>query len=1148
MKYLISIKSVKNNGIIKYTFLFFLLLSLICIQKVNGQIAELSDYRWEVFNSVKSTIELPNDIDGINWEPRNDPGFENQGTRENNKKQYSFIINNPKTKYFQLTLNEITPKGIRTHLITLIVSQKEFDPTTSSSNLRFKTDKDIVEAMTLQRKSAAAVTNNQIKETAESTAIPIVNKQEVAEKKTTLLEDKINAADKLFKAQDLKGAEKMYKEALLQDPLNPHIKAQLENISAINARFAKEIESLELKTKTYQQNLNKAEDHAGRAEWVMARYYYKEALKYAANPNAVNKALAKVEQKEKEQKQIESNYNNFKSKALAAGQKGDYATAISNWEEALNVKSGDAYATAELAKSKSNLQDKLAEEARLEKFNAERKLENDFLVQIGKADVALRNNDFETSRQEVVKAASIKPNDPRVGQKMSFIEQTENKYKDSQAALLEKEREKRYNALIADAQKQNAAGKYLEAIKLYEAAQREKMSDPYPSIQIKAIIEKQENLAREAEMQKKKAAIAALKLQVNKHISDGDKALAANNLDAAESSFLESIRLDPENPYPVTKLKEIEEKREILQAKLTADRQKEAEQRIINFKYDSLMAIADTLIANNVFEMGIMVLEEALQIKKNDHIASGKLAKVKKQKEEAILYELQLIQLSKKRELDSLEALGTKAIIAREYYEAKEYFTKASHIFEKPSGYTNSQLKHINLTIADREQKEKEQQDEANFKLMVKTAENALSTGDFLMAEEATQKANKIRADDPKVKALLFKLTDPVERKRLEMDASRVLSNKLVDSAQIQIQEKKFEVAITLLDKAKELWPQNNRITFLKNQAVEGATGVPINQKNQAEVKFSFERNPTFRKSQTTSTPNSNESSKVINQNDTKPIQENLRKEPETAKINMATSKADAEPHKTLGTDVITKEEAKPLPVTPLKKIEIDSIKEHSLNSKVEEVTNNLITQNDAGIFTSPNSNNSFSKTNTSYNNVIKKQQSQIPYEPAALANKFPEIDFSKPPHGQKFTIDFYNEHEKEMNRSKSEEILIATSNLPVRDSLDKVLVQLDNLSFGVYNSYFRITITNYSDKDFAVGYMMLSLERKSGVSSNYEPSFISSFPVVAPNHQSSLIYTTRQILLNNDDKILLNVFERKTNARFTIELPGELYNNEYDK
>jgi len=1144
MKYLISTITVKTIGSLAYIKSILVISTLIFVQSVYCQIAELSDYKWEVYNNVKSTIELPNNIENFDWEPRNDPGFGNEGTRPNNKKQYSFVLNNPKSKYFQLTLNESTSKGLRTHIITLIVSDKEFDPTTNSSNRRFKTDKDIIDAMTLQIKAEETASAKQKGAPDKpSTIAPNVNMSKGAENQPTLIEDKINAADKLFKGQDLKGAEKMYKEALLEAPSNPHIRLQLENIATINARFTKEIESLELRQKSYQQNVIKAEEYSNKAEWVMARYYYNEALKYATNPNMVNEALEKVGRKEREQKQIESSFNNFKTKAIEANLNKDYAAAINNWEEALKVKLDDSYAKNELAKSKSNLLEKLAEDARLQKLYEDRKLENEFLTQIGKADVALKNNDFEVSRKEVEKASEIKRNDARIEQKFRFIDQTEITYKETQVALLLKEKEKRYNTLITSAQKQNAAGNYFEAINIYEEAQREKPSDPYPGTQIKSIVEKRESLAKDAEFRKKEAATAALKIQVNKQILIGDKALAVNNLDAAESAFMEAIRLDSINAYPATRLKLIEEKRRTIAAKLEADRQKDENQRVIKFQYDSVLATADAFIANEQFDMAMIALEEVLKIKKNDFIASGKLATAKKRKQEAVLRDLQMIEIAKQGALDSLESLGTKAIAAGNYYVAKDYFTKASEFLPEPSGYTTSQLKYINLTIADLEKKEKEQQDDANFISLVKTADSALLNRDFSLAEEALRKANKIRSDDPNVKSLLFKLTDPNERKRLEMNANRELSNKLVDSAQIQVQEKNYTRARMSLDKATELWPQNNRIAFLKNQVEEGVTGIPTNQKNKAEVKFSFENNRAFRKAGTATSSNSNL------QNIKDASTEIVKKEKELIQSNQFVTKTDIEPDKPIASNtIVSKDEPILDTFVGTKAKKIGPVNDSLIRSSIDKDKENSILDNVSELTTSSNKEGLISKNKRSFIESLKIQRAEFPYEPAVLSSKFPDIDFSKPPYGQKFTIDFYNENEKGMNRSKSSEILEEPVNLPVGDSSDKILIQMDNLSFGVYNSYYRITISNFSEKDFVVGYMMLSLERKNGQSTNYEPSYISAFPIVMPGHQSSFVYSTRQILLNNEDRIVLNVFERKNNARFSIELPGELYNNEYDK
>jgi hypothetical protein len=364
------------------------------------------------------------------------------------------------------------------------------------------------------------------------------------------------------------------------------------------------------------------------------------------------------------------------------------------------------------------------------------------------------------------------------------------------------------------------------------------------------------------------------------------------------------------------------------------------------------------------------------------------------------------------------------------------------------------------------------------------------------------------------------------------MHAQRVYSNKLVDTAQTLYQQKKYSEALTLLEKASQLWPQNNRIEFLKNQAVEGLTGVPTNLQTRAEIKFSYEKNPGFRRSGNPTVTDTNHMVSIpiiVKQEGEKPASETRLISSGGTQDKKDTALTIAQTGSTVVPDTM------PAATQTMKEV----IEAAKVNAVVQEEAEKSIPEHIAQTTT-----NSGGPTLSG----LPVQKIAMPYDSLVLAEKFPNIDFSKPPHGQKFSIDYYNESERDMNAEKAEEILAADVNLPVRDSADQILVQLDNLFFGVYNSYYRISISNFSNKDFAVGYIMLTVERKNGESTNYEPSYISAFPVVIPMHQASFVYTTRQIQLNSEDKIILNIFERKTNARFTIALPGELYNNEYDK
>jgi tetratricopeptide (TPR) repeat protein len=1095
------------------------IIRLLCILKFGcisflgyAQEAELINYKWEVTTYNKHRLVLPHEI--VNYEilASNSEGIEIQ-IIPNTKNQLWITLGKPKVKEFQLNvIEEVPKKGPRTHSFIVIVKDEEGNPL----SLRFPTDQEIlIEINRISKKKEESVTPASVQKPSNTISSPPIDQSGANNKPTSNnVDDLIASADKYFKEQNFKEAEIIYNQVVKLEPGNPHIISQLEKINE-SKKLANDLANKEEK---YAENFKKAEDYKKSGEWTYAKYYYKEALKYAKNPKTVQNQIDLVEANEKEQKLKEDSFNSLKVKAETANQNKDFETAISNWEAALTIFPNDKVALNQLELSRKGLQNKKSEElqtqARIEKL----KVENEIQQKLALIDISIRNKDFLKARDDLAKASELMAGDVRIEQKIKEIDAAEKRQIDLAITKEKQLIDQQYDLHVANSQNLLKAGKYSDAIAQLEKAQGIKPTDPYPANQIKIIIEAESRAKEEDERKKKNAELAALQKEYSKQILLADKLLAANKLDEAADAYLAANKIMPENPYPETKLKVIEDKRKALMVKMEADKKRQEELRIIEESYNNALNEGDKLISLEEFDEGISKYKDALSIKPKDYVAIGKINAATKKKSEVLEQRAIAKRLAEEKSRDSINGLGDAAWLSGDIQKAKDYFIKSIELYPESNYQAKSQLRYVEGKLKEISLKEEIKQNNEEYEMLITKADKELVEGDFESALLNAKQASTLKPEESKPKSIIHLLTDPDERKRLELNLNRSLSNKLVDSAQTLFDKGRYPETVQLLDEAKKLWPQNNRIDFLYGQANTAISGKPATQKTVVEIKMTFEegaksdgrnfsRNRTPApsvKKQVDSTTQGNQIQKGSEQ-----LVNSVKKEFENKSDSSAT-KAD---------EANAGEKSQPLKAIVDEKLQetinLSTVVPNSKEDKIE----------------------------------LKSQLSAIPYSREELALKFPGINFDEVPYGQKFTMEYFSEVEKATNLEKCNSLREAQSNIPVRDSINLVLAQLENLSFGVNNAYFRIKISNYSlNKDFAAGYMMLSIERKNGESANFEPCYISEFPVVMPGNTATFFYVSKQVFLKDEDKLIFNLFDRKSTNRFKIELPGEIYNKEYDK
>lgn len=435
-------------------------------------------------------------------------------------------------------------------------------------------------------------------------------------------------------------------------------------------------------------------------------------------------------------------------KDVPAKQKYDEAKAKFDAENA--AASADAQYNKLLADGDANLKAKKWEDARKnftdasklkpsEKLPKERLYDIDLLVKYDKlvkdADTRFGSKDYAVSIEKYKESITALANSTYES-KATFEKYSKDQITKAQAALDEllagenkkKELQKKYDDLIAAANKDFDAKTYEGALKSYKEASALISTEAYPKQRISEI---EKILADLAAQKSKDAAAEAERLRLEKQYADlitaADKSFGLQKYDDALVSYRSASDLKKTEQYPKDKIAEIEKiKADLLAQKSKAEQEAAlaAERERIEKKYKEAIGFADKNFADKNYDAAIVKYNEAKSIKPDEAYPKDQLAEIERLKKAAAdaqananaVAAAENERLKIDREYNALileaDALFKEAKQKDEakLLSAKEVYDKASKLKDQEK-YPKAQITNIDVLI---ERLKKEQNDLAD--------------------------------------------------------------------------------------------------------------------------------------------------------------------------------------------------------------------------------------------------------------------------------------------------------------------------------------------------------------------------------------------------------------------------------------------------
>jgi hypothetical protein len=369
---------------------------------------------------------------------------------------------------------------------------------------------------------------------------------------------------------------------------------------------------------------------------------YGEALALFPNDAAVKKKKDDAQKKLDELnqgKELEAKYKKLIDDGNAQIKTSSFANARKAFEEA-----------AKLKPTESLPKDKLAEIAELEK-NAESKKKYD--TAIAEADKKFGAKDYTGSISKYKEAQGFMPKITYPGDQI----------KEAEKLITAGDAQKRYDELIASADKDFKAKAYEGAIEKYKEAQSVKPTEVYPKDQISACNKAMGDAAATAKA-------AAERKQYDDLIKEADKNFKAKAYSECIDQYKAAQAILSEETYPKNQI--------TLAQKAMGDEANSAKQAEEKKRYDALIADADKKFTNKDYGVALEKYQEALGVMPGEKYPKDQILKAQTALDALLANEAD--KLKRQRDYDDKMKMGDDNAESKKYDAAINFYKDAQRI------------------------------------------------------------------------------------------------------------------------------------------------------------------------------------------------------------------------------------------------------------------------------------------------------------------------------------------------------------------------------------------------------------------------------------------------------------------------------------
>ena len=590
--------------------------------------------------------------------------------------------------------------------------------------------------------------------------------------------------------------------------------------------------SLAQQATTYDEAIIYGDKKFATSSFMDAKAYYQQALKIKPDDKYANNRIAVIVEKMKTSMAAEDEYYDIIDYADELYDNNKLNDAITQYNKALKLLPNDEYT---LNKVREIVELQTSERDKIEAF--------DKAMEAGK--VYLADEEFDKAIASFSEAAGVFPEKESPVTELSNANKLKTEYE---------QKEERFNQKFEEAERYFLIKNYSEAINLFKEAEEiipENEQAKQKIAQLIPLADKQKKYIRQIEsadeyyinkdfISARKEYLYASELwpeknypadmiakindklegekenlekNYNNYIFGGDSLIGLEEYSLALGKYNLALNLKPNEPYPKSKLSDIEA--------IFEKRRKAAETN-----YTSLIASADSAFSAGSYNTAIDSYQTALEVKPDDEYPASQLIEIDKvlaqnaAKNKADQEYNNIIQ-----QADNLYNTGNYDMAIKKYREAK--------VLKSMESYPQTKIDAITLILANAA---KQKQIDDSYNELIIIAVKEFHEDKLKEARSLYVNAAELKPEENMPK-LQITIIDSLIVVKENMAMTRQQFDSLVTEGDSHLENKEYELAIQKYDEALVLLPK-------EDQALQKKQSVQIIQNNirkEAERKKSYD-------------------------------------------------------------------------------------------------------------------------------------------------------------------------------------------------------------------------------------------------------------------------------------------------------------------
>ncbi len=822
-----------------------------------------------------------------------------------------------------------------------------------------------------------------------------------------------------------------------------------------------------------------------------------------------------------------TDYAGILNQAYTAYDNGNYSAALSLVQKALELRPEDRQAKS----LKKDIDDKLNEK----KNQDDKTRKENYYKAIGSAEVAVTNYDYDKAETFYKQALEYEdPGSTYVKSRLSAVEtMKKTKEQDERRAKEQKEKDDNYRQARSLADMAFDKKDYEYAKQQYRAALTYKPQDSYANAQI---IEIDSRILQD----KKEQENRELQAKYTDARKTADDYFNSENYELARAAYNEALRYNAGDPYVTAKLKEIDKG---IARKKQSDALKQRQA-----SYTEAITIADAAFSAGDYEAALEKYNTAAKWMPGEAYPGKKITEIRAlQKATAAKVEEERRQAEKQKKLDNDYTLvinrANDLFGKQSFSEAKQLYKQALAL--KPyEQYPQERITDIDNIIAGMAAAARARKDsidavaarKVKYNEAIARGKKALAAKDYPGAKDAysealllTDTATLPQSQINMIDGILRDLAAREKARQDSIERDRIF-NATYDSLMViggnAMTAENFDEAIATYRQAIDMKPnETNPKNLLK---------LTVDRKNDKLLKDSLAKEEQYYREYTQTKNDGVAAMKERRYAD--------------AKVLLAKALTMMRPNRFYGNDreylinrinAIDATIARGDPGLPATSVAAGSSPK-SPDTKTGSVSNQPVAPK-----TAPVTDVKISKNNPAVISPnLTKQSAPLPYSRQDLFSKYPHVNFHEPPPGQGFNVTEY--YDTTENYRVSQMVMAEKPRMSITDKVDEIYLTCEGISFSGTNAFFKLKLSNNSKEDFLVGQMVLTWQKKDGSESKLYPGYVSSFPLLLPGREISIIYVAKSLpFLSDRDKLAFNLKDREKKIKLTLEIPADQYNGE---